>query len=172
MQQLITQCPNLEFLDVSETGVTILILDGLSAAWGHSMINLSLPNAIARRVKKYYHTNEKAIERVIRHIQGMTALCYLRMGHWRAGTAAESHRSFNGRLSYEYIEDLRTIDVLETLFPMMDIHLSPYATEDENFYKKTGFPRPNPEFPPPLDPQYYFRRWGRGGENFTLENTH
>ena len=74
-------------------------------------------------------------------------------------------------MSFEYIEDLRTINVLETLFQELEIHLSPYAPEDESFYNKTGFPWPNPNFPPPLNPHYYFRRWGRGGENFILEDT-
>ena len=171
VRELMTRCPNLRFLDLSETGVTVLILADLPAAWGHSMINLSLPNTVARRIKDYYNTNNNAIAQVVNHIRNMTALYYLRMGNWRASTAAESHRSFNGRMSFQYTEDLRTIYVLKELFQELEIHLSPYAEEDEGFYNKTGFPRPNPNFPPPLDPHYYFRRWMRGGENFIIEDT-
>ena len=60
---------------------------------------------------------------------------------------------------------------IQTLFRELTIHLSPYTPEDKEFYKKNGFPKPNPKFPPPLDSHHFFRHCGRGGENFTLENT-
>ena len=100
----------------------------------------------------------------------MTALRFLQLGNWRDGTAAESHRTLNGRMSVKYVNELLTIDVLKSLFPKLKVHFSPFAKEDENFYSKTGFPRLNPHFPPLLDPHYHFRRWGRGGENFILED--
>ena len=88
------------------------------------------------------------------------------MGNWRGGTAAESHRSLNGTMSVKYVAELKTIEVLRILFPKLNIHFSPFTKEDEDFYKKTGFPRPNPHFPPLTDPLYHFRRWGQGTENF------
>ena len=47
VQQLMKQCPDLKFLDVSETGVTIQIITGLLEAWGHCLHSLSLPNTVA-----------------------------------------------------------------------------------------------------------------------------
>ncbi len=93
-----------------------------------------------------------------------------RLGNWRGGTAAESHRTMNGRMSVEYTNERSTVKMLKSLFPNLEIHFSPFAKEDEHFYDKNGFPRPNPLFPPPADPHYHFRRWGRGGENFILED--
>ena len=49
IKQLTTRCPNLTFLDVSETMVTYLILTDISTAWGHSLAHLSLPNTVARK---------------------------------------------------------------------------------------------------------------------------
>ena len=101
----------------------------------------------------------------------MPALIYLRMGRWRMGTAPESHRSSNGEMSNEIREEIETSIILKQLFPELTIHMSPYAQEDKHFYKQNGFPKPNPNFPPPSDPHHYFRHWGRGEGNFIQEDT-
>ena len=165
-----TRCPNLKFLDASETCVTHDILVDLAAKWGHSLENLSLPDTIAKRVRDGYKNDKCKIAIFQNIVKHMTALRYLRLGNWRGGTAAESHRTMNERMSVEYDNEQSTIKILKSLFPNLKIHLSPFAEEDEHFYNKTGFPRPNPLFPPPADPHYQFRRWGRGGENFILED--
>ncbi len=59
--------------------------------------------------------------------------------------------------------------VLKHHFPELQNHLSPYAPEDKTFYKRSGFPKPIPDFPTPFNPLYYYRRWERGGENFILK---
>ena len=170
LHQLMARCPNLKFLDPSETYVTHNILIDLAAKWGHSLVNLSLPETIARKVRNSYENDKCEVAMFQNIIQQMTALCFLRLGNWRGGTAAESHRTMNGRMSVEYTKEQSTVKVLESLFPKLTIHFSPFAKEDERYYNKTGFPRLNPLFPPPHDPHYHFRRWGRGGENFILED--
>ncbi|MCP3895390.1 MAG: hypothetical protein GY706_12300 [Bacteroides sp.] len=73
-------------------------------------------------------------------------------------------------MSIEHVADVNTIKILKILFQELEIHFSPFAQEDEYFYNKTGFPRPNPHFPPPTDSHYHFCRWGQGGENFIAED--
>jgi hypothetical protein len=170
LHQLMNRCPSLKFLDASETCVTYNILIDIAAKWGHSLRNLSLPDTVAKRVREDYQYDKTKVAIFQNIIQHMSALRFLRLGNWRGGTAAESHRTTNGRMSVEYTREQSTIEMLKSLFPELTIHFSPFAKEDERFYDKNGFPRPNPLFPPPADPHYHFRRWGRGGKNFIIED--
>jgi hypothetical protein len=170
LRQLMRTCPSLKFLDASETCVTYNILTDIADKWGHSLENLSLPDTIAKRVREDYRYDKTKAAIFQKTIQNMSALHSLRLGNWRGGTAAESHRTTNGRMSVEYDREQSTIEVLKSLFPKLTIHFSPFAKEDERFYDKNGFPRPNPLFPQPTDPHYHFRRWGRGGKNFIIED--
>ena len=101
----------------------------------------------------------------------MHALIYLRMGRWRMGTAPESHQSGSGNATGIMREETETATILKQIFPELTIHMSPYAEEDRHFYKQNGYPKPNPSFPPPSDPHYHFRNWGRGEGNFIQEDT-
>ena len=56
-----TQCPDLAFLDASETSVTLQIVGGIARTWAHSLISLALPNAAARRIRELYHTGGEAL---------------------------------------------------------------------------------------------------------------
>ena len=166
-----TQCPNLTFLDMSETSVTLQIIGELARTWAHSLVSLALPNAAARSIKELNRAGEGALKFVVQCIRSMPALIYLRMGRWRMGTAPESHRSSNGKMSDEIREEIETSIVLKQLFPELIIHMSPYAQEDRQFFKQNGYPKPNPNFPLPSDPHHYFRNWGRGEGNFIQEDT-
>ena len=168
--QLMSRCPSLKFLDSSETRVTHNILIDIAAKWGHSLINLALPDTVAKKLREDYKYDKTRVVIFQNIMQNMSALRFLRLGNWRGGTAAESHRTMNGRMSVEYTNERATIKILRSLFPNLEIHFSPFAEEDEHFYDKNGFPRPNPLFPPPADPHYHFRRWGRGGKNFFIED--
>lgn len=169
IRHIMTQCPDLTFLDMSETSVTLQIIGELATAWAHSLISLALPNAAARHLKELYRAESGALKFVVLCIRSMSKLVYLQMGRWRMGTAPEAHRYSNGEMSNEIREEIETITALKQLFPELTIHMSPYAQEDKHFYKQNGFPKPNPNFPPPSDPHYYLRRWGRGEGNFIQE---
>ena len=75
-----TQCPDLAFLDASETSVTLQIVGEIARTWAHSLISLALPNAAARRIRELNHTGGEALNFVIQCIRSMPALIYLRMG--------------------------------------------------------------------------------------------
>ena len=169
--QLMVRCPNLQFLGALDTGVTMEIITELARKWGHCLHSLALPNVAACHLKRIYRDDGAALKHVVTCIRSMPALIYLRMGQWRMGTTPETHRFYNGGLSSDIVEEIQTATMLKTLFRELTIHLSPYAPEDKEFYKRNGFPKPNLKFPPLLDPHHYFRRWGRCGENFTLEDT-
>ncbi len=65
VRQLMEKCPNLEFLDAPETGVTIEIIKELARKWGHYLHNLSLPNTVAIQLKRPHHTGGVALNYVV-----------------------------------------------------------------------------------------------------------
>ena len=86
-RHLMTQCPDLAFLDMSETSVTLQIIGEIARTWEHSLISLALPNTAASLIKELHRTGGEALKFVIQCIRSMPALIYLRMGRWRMGTA-------------------------------------------------------------------------------------
>jgi hypothetical protein len=170
IRYLMTRCPDLTFLDASDTGVTLRVIGEIARTWSHSLVSLALPKEAARSMRDIYHTGGEALDNVKRCIRSMHALIYLRMGRWRMGTAPESHQSENGNATGVMQEEKETATALKQIFPELTIHMSPYAKEDRHFYKQNGYPKPNPSFPPSSDPHYHFRNWGRGEGNFIQED--
>ena len=170
VRYLMTRCPDLTFLDASDTGVTLRVIGEIARTWSHSLVSLALPKEAARSMRDIYHTGGEALDNVKQCIRSMQALIYLRMGRWRMGTAPESHQSENGNATGVMQEEKETATALKQIFPELTIHMSPYAKEDRHFYKQNGYPKPNPSFPPSSDPHYHFRNWGRGEGNFIQED--
>ena len=170
VRDLMTRCPDLAFLDASDTSVTLRVVGEIARTWSHSLVSLALPKEAARSMRDIYHTGGEALDNMKRCIRSMHALRYLRMGRWRMGTAPESHQCENGHATGVMQEEKETAHTLKQIFPELTIHMSPYAKEDRHFYKQNGYPKPNPNFPPPSDPHYHFRNWGIGEGNFIQEH--
>ena len=78
MRQLMTRCPNLKFLDASETMVTHFILTEMPATWGQSLVHLSLPNTVARKIKEWYRNDNCSTAKIVAQIKNMKALKYIK----------------------------------------------------------------------------------------------
>ena len=163
MVPLFKKCPSMESIDLAGTCVTALTMERVATEWGGTIVNLTLPHAVAEQLTLYDdNPDNDEIQKLLHWIKRMKSLQHIRIGEHRLGMATEWHRSFRGETSLGYIMERRMIGVLEKTLPTtIKINISPYEDNNDAYYRKYGVPKPNPGFPPKSSPSYIFQTLGR-----------
>ena len=128
---LTQQCPNLQYLNISETLVSYQAITEITTGWKYYMVNLSLPQRMGFILT--LHSSAPSIPK-LKHFQSlinsMPRLKFLHVGHYKFHHADVMNRR-------------RQVIKLSEMFPHLHINVNPFnssglVVSDPNFWFKNN----------------------------------
>ena len=127
---LANQCKNLEYLNLSDTWVSLSVLSEIVQAWSGTLMDLSLPQEIGLDIGlDEDDTDETNLESLKAMIGSLQKLKYLHIGTWLGNLLPFDIRGI------VYVEKKKHIEKLKKLLPGLTINLNPFS---ENSPAKTN----------------------------------